>query len=105
MHSSNELRFRSLLPLVLALLFPAIMVAQSDGVSPSAASSPHLSVKQRLESLPYFRPTPPPATDTQPSSKPLDPRSRANAHETSGLQTVRLPGAPVAAERYVFGRM
>ncbi len=74
MHSSRELRFRSLLSLVLALLIPALMVAQSEVVSPSAESSSNHSLKQRL------------------------------APRTSPLQAVRLPGAPVAAERYV-GRL
>jgi len=104
MRSRKEMYLRNLLTLTLALLFPAVMAAQIGGVSPSAESSPNRSVKQRLESLPYFRPTPTVTMDTQTSSKPFDQHSRANAHE-SGLQPVRSLGAPVAAERYVFGRM
>ena len=105
MRSRKEMYFRNLLTLSLALLFPALLSAQSEGVAPSAESSPSRSVKQRLESLPYFRPTPTATTDTQTSSKPSDRRSRASGHEASGLQPVRSLGAPVAAERYVFGRM
>src|SRR5271165_6802494 len=103
MHSSNELRFRSLLPLVLALLFPALVVAQSDGVSPSTESAPNHSLKQRLEILRHIGQTDP--TEAQALPARLDPRSRDKAAQTSPRRAVRLPGAPMAAERYVFGRM
>lgn len=104
MHSSRELRFRSLLSLVLALLIPALMVAQSEVVSPSAESSPNHSLKQRLEQIvQHVNQTAP--TEAQAKPARLDPRLRDNAPRTSPLQAVRLPGAPVAAERYVFGRL
>ena len=103
MRSSKELCFRSLLSLVLALLIPAIMVAQSESVSPSAESSPSRSVKQRLEILQHIGQTAP--TEKHRTPARFDPRSRDKAAQTSPMQAVRLPGAPMAAERYVFGRM
>ena len=103
MHSSKELRFRSFLPLVLALLFPALVAAQSDGVSPSAGSSLHSSVKQRLEILRHVGQTAP--TEAQVPPARFDPRSRDNAPQTLSRQPVLLPDAPIAPQRYVFGRM
>jgi hypothetical protein len=106
MPSSKEMYFRNLLTLTLALLFPAIMAAQSEGAVPSAESSPKHSITQRLEQiLQYVGQTPPTATEAQPSPAHFDPRSRDDAPQTSPLQAVRLPGAPKAAERYVFVRM
>src|SRR5580704_4005357 len=99
MRGRKEVYFRNLVTLSLALLFPAIMAAQSEGLALSAESPRNRSVKQRLESLTYLRPTPTATADTQPSSTPFDPRSRAHVHEASGLQPVRSLGAPVAAER------
>ena len=103
MHRLNELRFRSLLPLFLALFFPALMVAQNEGVSASAESSPSHSVKQRLEILRHIGQTAP--TEAPAGPVRLDPRSRDKAPQTSPPLAVQLPGAPIAAERYVFGRM
>lgn len=48
MHSSKDLRFRTLLSLALALLFPAVMAAQSEGAAPSAESSRNNSFERRL---------------------------------------------------------
>src|SRR5271165_2721102 len=104
MHSSKKLRFRNVLSLAFALLFPAILVAQSDGVSPSAVSSPNRSFKQRPEQiLQHVGQKAPTAAQAQPAR--FDPRSRDDAPQTFSPQPVRLPGAPMAAERYVFGRM
>ena len=106
MRSRKEMYFRNLLTLTLALLFPTIMAAQTGAASSSAESSPNRSVKQRLEQiLPHIRQTLPATTEAQSSPAGFDPRSRYQAHQTSPLPPVRLPGAPVAAERYVFGRM
>ena len=94
MHSSREMRFRSLLSLVLALLIPALMAAQSEVVSPSAESSPNHSLKQRLEQIvQHVNQTAPTESQSQPVR--LDTRPRDNAPRTSPLQAVRLPGAPV----------
>src|SRR5579862_7788445 len=69
MHSSRELRFRSSLSLVLALFIPALMVAQSEGVAPSAVSSPSRSVKQRLEQLQQHAGQIPPASTDRKSTR------------------------------------
>jgi len=106
MPSRKDMYFRNLLTLSLALLFPVIMAAQSEDPAPSAESPRNRSVKQRLEQiLSHSGQTSPAATAAQSQPARFDPHSRDDAPPTSPLQAVRLPGAPTAAERYVFGRM
>ena len=100
----NKMRFRSLLSLVLALLFPVILAAQTETGPPSKNSSAN-PVKQRLEQILAHVGQTSTAPEAQSASVQFDPRSRDKAPQTSLRQAVRLAGSPIAAERYVFGRM
>ncbi len=100
MQHSKELRFGSLLSLVSTLLFSAMLVAQTGTASKDSSSNP---VKQRLEQILAHAGQTPAGMEAPPLPARLDP-SR-DASQNSPMQPKRLPGAPIAASRYVFGRM
>src|ERR1700722_1297553 len=90
--------------LAVVLLMAAVVMGQDVGAPPSAKSA-RVPVKQQFEQLLQVLAQTPAATEALSSPALFDPRSRDNAPQTSPQQPVRLPGAPTAAERYVFGRM
>ena len=104
MPSRKDMYFRNLLTLSLALLFPVIMAAQSGARLLLRIFAQPFGQATLGQTLSHSRQTPA-ATATQSQPAPFDQHSRDDAHPTSPLQPVRLPGAPAAAERYVFGRM
>ena len=104
MRSGKEVRFRILVFVALSLLVAAFAPGQNVGTTPSAESS-RTPVKQQLERLLQRLAQTTPAPEAQSSPARFDPRSRDEIANASPLQSVRLPGAPVAAARYVFGRM
>src|SRR5579862_9627550 len=103
MRTSSEVRFRTPFFMALVLLVAAVVMAQNVGAVPSAESS-RMPVKQQFEQLLQHLAQMPGAPEHQSSPARFDPRSRDNA-KTSPMQPVRLPGTPMAAARYVFGRM
>ena len=104
MRSNREVRFRTPVFLALGLLMAAVVTGQTVGAAPSAESWRN-PVKQRLEQiLAHFGQTASAGVDAQPLPTRVDPRS-PDDRQRSPLEASRLPGAPIAAERYVFGRM
>jgi hypothetical protein len=106
MRSGKEVRFQTLVFLALAVLVATVMAGQNVAVVPSGESSRTL-VKQQLEQLLLHVKQTHSAPGAQASPARFDPRSRDEVAKPFSLQTgpVRLPGAPMAAARYVFGRM
>ena len=86
---------------------------QTDAASStSTAPSSSNAIERRLDQL-HLHPAQAMAAKQSPSSSPsvpadqspLERLTRAHAAHQPSAQSQRLPGAPVAAERYVFGRM
>jgi hypothetical protein len=106
MRNGKEVRFRTLVSVALALLVAAVMAGQGIGAAPAAGSSRN-PVKQQLEQILQQLGQTAPAAEAHSSPERLDPRRNDDIPKPSPLQSVpaRLPGAPMAAARYVFGRM
>jgi len=106
MRRSKEVLFRTLLGLVLALLVASVVAGQNVGTAPSA-EHPRTPVKQQLEQLLQRLTQATPEPEAQSAPVRFDPRSRDDFAKASSVQSApaRLPGAPIAAARYVFGRM
>lgn len=103
MRISREVRVRTPFFLALVLLVAAVVVGQNVGAVPSVESS-RMPVKQQFEQLLQHLAQTPGAPEAQTWPARFDPRSRDVA-KISPVQSIRLPGAPTAAARYVFGRM
>jgi hypothetical protein len=104
MRNSKEFRLRILVSLAAASLLAAVSAGQSAGAASSAESSRN-PVKQRLEQVLQHLGQTSPVAEAQSGPERLDPRSRDDAAKTSPREPARLPGAPMSAARYVFGRM
>jgi hypothetical protein len=106
MQSNQGLSFRVVVSVGLLLALPVVAMAQTQSAASSAEFLPNRSIKQRLQQLRQAAAqTTAVATETPSSPSTSAPRSRDSAHQIFPPQSARLPGAPVAAERYVFGRM
>src|SRR5580692_11397864 len=105
MQSDKGLCFQGVASIVLLLACSAVIMAQTQDAAVSSAKSSHnRSLKQRLEQLRQAAvETHAVATEPQPSPSTFDPRDQA--HQIVPQNPARLPGAPTAPERYVFGRM
>jgi hypothetical protein len=104
MRSGKEVRFRTLVFVALSLLVTAVVAGQNVGAPPFAESS-RTPVKQQLEQLLQRLGQTSPLPETQSSPARFDPRLRDDVTKPFPRESVRLPGAPTAAARYVFGRM
>jgi hypothetical protein len=114
MKNHKEFRFRTLLCLVLVVVFSAVMAAQNEGATPTTESSTNGLLERRLAHIPPHagqasaadKQTQTPSTGLERTLLPSHARSSRDKspHAVSPL-SLRPLDSLVAAERYVFGRM
>src|SRR5208283_1910144 len=116
MNNRQRFRFRTLLSLTLMVAFSAVLAAQDEGAVPSTESSLNRLLECRLAKiLPHDGQLSTADKQTQPPTTRLETElfahssiarpSRDKSSRALSPDSLTPRGSPVAAERYVFGRM